>query len=193
MDFSGTDPASAALAARLLAERRARGWSLEKLAGESGVSRAMISRIERGEASPTANVLARIANGLGVSLASLFSDVSPDAGPLSRRVAQPLWTDPETGYRRRNVSPGGAAGHAEIVEVTFPAGARVVFDNATTVHGLGQQVMVLEGTMRLTAAGEPSVLEAGDCLFMPLDRPVIFANTGITTARYLVILSRKSL
>src|SRR3977135_2289248 len=98
----------ARLAARLRALRSAAGLTLEALAESSGVSRSMISLIERGESSPTANVLDRLAAGLGVTMASLF-DQNPkaEASPLARRADQESWTDPETGYTRRNLSPPG--------------------------------------------------------------------------------------
>lgn len=96
-----------ALGSRLKALRRARGLTLDALAAGSGVSRAMISRVERGEASPTAALLGRLCATLGVSLSGFFALDGPSgaASPLSRRGDQPVWRDPATGYRRRNVSP----------------------------------------------------------------------------------------
>lgn len=150
----------------------------------------MISKIERDEVSPTAAILARLAAGLGVSLASLFSDPSEDASALARAGEQPVWTDPATGYVRRNVSPGAARGAAEIVDVTFPPGGRVVFDNATVSQGIVQQVWVIEGRMEMTVGEETTGLGPGDCLFMRLDRPLVFHNPGSRPARYAVVLSR---
>src|SRR5262245_43239558 len=96
------------IAARARELRAARGLSLDQLARKSGVSRSMISLIERGESSPTAVVLEKLATGLGVMLASLF-DASPEdgrarGGPVARRDEQPLWKDSASGYVRRNVS-----------------------------------------------------------------------------------------
>lgn len=180
------------LPARLRAARAARGLTLDQLADAAGVGRATISKIERGDASPTAAILARIAAGLGVSVASLFSEKSDatDAPPLARAADQTAWTDPESGYVRRNVSPPAAAGAAEIVDVTFPPGRRVLLDNPAGWHGLAQQVWVLEGAIEITAGGETTRLAAGDCLFLRLDRPVAFHNPGETPARYAVVLSR---
>src|SRR5688500_1309306 len=91
--------------------RAAQGLSLEALAGKSAVSRSMISLIERGESSPTAVVLEKLSSALGVPLASLFDAPSAEEpvpiGPVARRRDQPLWTDPASGYVRRNVSPPG--------------------------------------------------------------------------------------
>ena len=99
------------IAARVSELRSAREFSLDELATKSGVSRSMISLIERGESSPTAVVLEKLAAGLGVTLASLFDGPAAEAamppGPVSRRADQPEWQDPESGYLRRNVSPPG--------------------------------------------------------------------------------------
>ncbi|MGP9819122.1 helix-turn-helix domain-containing protein [Salinarimonas sp. NSM] len=185
---------AATLPDRIRAARRARRMTLEALAEASGVSRAALSKIERGEASPTAALLARLAAGLGTSVASLFAEPG-DAGeaggaPLGRAADQPAWTDPQSGYVRRNVSPSAARGAAEIVDVTFPPGGRVVLDNALGFHGLAQQVWVIEGVIDLTIGEETTRLEAGDCLFMRLDAPIAFHNPGETPARYAVVLSR---
>jgi transcriptional regulator with XRE-family HTH domain len=85
--------------------RARRGLSLDALALRCGVSRSMISRIERGESSATAVVLEKLAAGLDVSLASLFEAPQPTEAPVARRAEQPLWRDPQSGYVRRNVSP----------------------------------------------------------------------------------------
>ena len=116
------------IAQRLRDLRAAGGLTLEALAERSGVSRSMISLIERGESSPTAVLLERLATALNVPLASLFETPGPSPEPVVRRADQPRWRDPASGYVRRNVSPGGFASPIRIVEVEFPAGARVAFD-----------------------------------------------------------------
>jgi mannose-6-phosphate isomerase-like protein (cupin superfamily) len=103
---------------------------------------------------------------------------------------QPVWTDPATGYVRRNVSPAGAQGAAEIVDVSFPPGERVVFDNPLGWHGITQQIWILEGQMEMMVGDDTSLLSAGDCLFMRVDRPLVFHNPGPSPARYAVVLSR---
>ncbi len=100
--------------------RAARALSLEELAAKSGVSRSMISLIERGESSPTAVVLEKLAAALDVTLASLFAPPQPPGGPVARRDEQPVWRDPESGYVRRNVSPPGVPQPMQLVEVQFP-------------------------------------------------------------------------
>jgi transcriptional regulator with XRE-family HTH domain len=168
-----------------------RGQSLAALAGQSGVSRSMISLVERGESSPTAVVLEKLAAGLGVTLPSLFDAPAAQApaGPLARRADQPQWRDPASGYVRRNVSPPGAAQPMRIVEVLFPPRARVAFDNAGRDAVAHQQVWVLEGTMDVTVGEERHRLREGDCLAMRLDRPTMFHNPTRKPARYAVVIA----
>src|SRR2546428_13466344 len=137
------------IAERVRELRAARGLSLDALATESGVSRSMISLIERGETSPTAVVLEKLAAGLGVMLASLFDAPTAAAhapsGPVARRDDQPQWQDPASGYLRRNVSPPGVPQPMQIVEVLFPPRGRVAFDSGVRDVKVHQQVRVLEG------------------------------------------------
>jgi transcriptional regulator with XRE-family HTH domain len=173
--------------------RDARGLSLDALAGRSGVSRSMISLVERGESSPTAAVLEKLATGLGVTLASLFdapvaASRSP-CGPLSRRDDQPQWRDPASGYLRRNVSPPGVPQPFQIVEVHFPPGGRVAFENGARDARMLQQVWVLEGSIDITVGDQRYRLREGDCLAMELDRPTMFHNPTRKATRYAVVIA----
>ncbi|WP_164012842.1 helix-turn-helix domain-containing protein [Pyxidicoccus trucidator] len=182
---------SARLARRIRELRDARGLSLDGLAERSGVSRSNISLIERGQSSPTAVVLDKLSAGLGVTVASLFEDgAAPVAepSPLARPAEQPVWTDPASGYVRRNLSP---ASHSplQLVEVRFPAGQRVAYETAAREVETHQQVWMLEGTMEVTVGDAHWRLEAGDCLSMRLDRPIVYRNPTRKPARYLVALA----
>ncbi len=179
------------LGQRLKAARGRHGLTLEALAERSGVSRAMISRIERGESSPTAPLLVRLGSGLGLSLSALLED-GPGAGPLARRDAQPVWRDPASGYLRRNVSPRGTGSGFEIVEVALPAGAEVHLTSASGAPALDQQIWVLDGRLDLTVEGARHDLAAGDCLQMHLRGPIIYRNPGSAPVRYAVILAAGS-
>jgi transcriptional regulator with XRE-family HTH domain len=178
------------LADRLKGLRVARGLTLDALAEQSGVSRSTISLIERGESSPTAAVLDRLAGGLGVTLASLFAaDGREDASPVARREAQATWQDPATGYIRRNLSPPDYPSPIELVEVLLPAGAYVAYDTLTRAVGISQQLWVIEGAIEVTVGPATHSLCAGDCLAMRLDAPNAFRNPGSAAARYLVALT----
>jgi len=177
------------IAQRVRDLRAGRGLSLDALAVHCGVSRSMISLIERGESSPTAVVLEKLATGLGVPLASLFEAPQPEAGPVSRLVEQPQWRDPHSGYVRRNVSPAGTASPIHIVEVLFPPKARVAYETAAREPQVHQQVWMLEGTIEVTLGDEHHRLDAGDCLAMVLDRPMSYYNPTRKIARYAVVIA----
>ncbi len=176
------------IAARVRGLRAGRGLSLEALARHSGVSRSMISLIERGEASATAVVLDKLAASLGVSLAALFDDPQAAASPVARRQDQTQWRDPASGYRRRNLSPPGMA-PLQLVEVELPAGARVAYESAVREVPMHQQVWVLDGSVEVTLGDARHRLEAGDCLAMQLTGPTAYRNPGRKAARYLVAIT----
>jgi transcriptional regulator with XRE-family HTH domain len=178
-----------AIGIRIRTLRQEKALTLDDLAAASGVSRAMISRIERAEASPTASLLARICAALGLSLSAFFAEEG-QASPLARRQEQQVWRDPETGYIRRSVSPPGTASDIDIVEVEFPAGARVSFPPHASAHGMTQHIWLFDGELEMTAAETVYRLRPGDCLFMPVGEGHVFHNPGHAPARYCVVLDR---
>ncbi len=193
MDGAVASDLNQRIAERVRELRAGQGLSLEALAGKSGVSRSMISVIERGESSPTAVVLEKLAAGLGVMLASLFDAPAATgpafSGPVARRDEQPQWRDPASGYLRRNVSPPGVPQPMQIVEVHFPAGGRVAFETGARDVRVHQQVWVLDGAIEVTLGTERHRLREGDCLAMQLDRPTMFHNPTRRPARYAVVIA----
>jgi transcriptional regulator with XRE-family HTH domain len=184
------------IAKRIVQLRDERGITTEELAERSGVSRAMIYRIERGESSPTATVLNKLSIGLGVLLPTLLGPSSYQEprlerrSPVASRRAQTEWRDPETGYRRRTLTPATANQPMQLSEIRFPAGARVTFENAYGSTLVQQQIWMLDGQMQLRLGGESTHLNAGDCMAMTLDGPITFHNSGKKEARYLVATAR---
>ena len=175
------------LIGRRVAQRRAAlELSLEEIASRTGVSRAMISRIERGEVHASAVLLDKLCAGLGISLSVLFARNA--ASPLLRRADQPVWRDPASGYIRREVAPAGTGSPVRIVEVNFPAGAEVSFDRSSH-RVIDQHVWVLEGEIETALAGSAYSLSAGDCLHMRLAEGNTFRNVSGRPARYAVILT----
>lgn len=185
-----TKPAdiNARIAERVRSLRAAKDLSLEALAARSDVSRSMLSLIERGESSPTAVVLEKIASALGVTLASLFDDTRPPASPLSRAANRTAWKDPESGYLRRNISPAFPS-PIRIVAVDFPAGAKVAYESGARDSAVAQQIWVLDGAIEVTVGKTTHKLAKDDCLAMQLDAPVTFRNRTRRVARYVVVLA----
>ncbi len=182
------------IARRVRELRDAQGLSLDALATRSGVSRSNISLIERGESSPTAAVLDKLASALGVALASLFEDkqAAEDApSPVARVAEQPVWTDPGSGYMRRSLSPA-APSPLQLVDVVFPAGQRVAYDSVPHNADIHQQVWMIEGAMEISVGEQHWRLEAGDTLAMRLDRHIVYHNPTRKPARYLVALTSQA-
>ncbi len=177
------------IAQRVRDLRAARGLSLDALAAHCGVSRSMISLIERGESSPTAVLLEKLATGLDVSLASLFEAPQPTKNPVSRSADQPSWRDPHSRYVRKNVSPSGVASPIQIVDVSFPPKARVAYTSGARELHIHQQVWVLDGSIDITVGEDRHRLGAGDCVAFVLDRPVSFRNPTRRSARYAVVIT----
>jgi transcriptional regulator with XRE-family HTH domain len=170
--------------ARLRAER---GWSLEVLADRSGISRPTLSRIERAELSPTAAMLGKLCTVYGWTLSRLMAEAETRTPNLVAAAGQAEWKDPESGYRRRIVSPPAPGLRGELVEVRMPAGANVAFDTSP-IQGLEHHLWLLDGALTLEVEGTPFKLRAGDCLRYVLAGPTRFQNPGKREARYLVAM-----
>lgn len=183
-----SDDIDARLAARLRLEREARGWTLAELAARSGVSRAMASKIERGEASPTAALLGKLATAFGLTLAQVFARTEA-AGQIARAADQPAWRDPETGFLRRALSPPGA-GPLDLTWGELPPGAAVGYPAAAFALIADQQVFVLDGALTLVLGDATHTLGRGDCLRFGPPLPSEFRNDSTLPCRYLVATVR---
>lgn len=180
----------------LRAERAKRGWTLTDLAQAADVSRAMISKIERGESSPTAVVLGKLSAALQVTVSALLGPSDPDdpeepAGtpPVRRREDVAQWQDPGSGYRRRQISTPRFP--ADVTEVTLPAGARVAYPAAAYAF-LAQIVWVLDGELTVVDGDRTHLLGPGDVFELGLPQPREFANDSGTGCRYVVVVSRRA-
>ena len=175
------------LAHRIADLRTARGWSLAELAERSTVSKAMLSKIERGESSPTATVLAKIASAFGLTLAKLLAEPSSQApARLLSAADQPGWTDPATGYHRRQVYLSADA-PLELVEVSLPAGAIVGMPASSYVR-TRHVVWVIEGRLVIAEGAHRTELGPGDRLEFGPPVDTEYRNESEAACRYLVVL-----
>jgi transcriptional regulator with XRE-family HTH domain len=181
------DHIDSTIAARVRGERAARRWSLDDLAERASVSKAMISKIEREEVSPTAAILARLAAAFDMTLATLL--LRAEGGPrLSRAITQPVWRDPATGYVRKQVF--SRPDHPlELVEVELPPGQKVSFPAWSYAH-IRQIVWVRKGRLSLSEGNERHELRPGDCLGFGPPSAVTFANESEAPCSYVVALAR---
>ncbi|NEG68914.1 helix-turn-helix domain-containing protein (plasmid) [Pantoea agglomerans] len=168
-------------------EREKRGWSLTELADNSGVSRAMIHKIERGESSPTAVLLARLSGSFDMTISQLLAQTEVQTGTLVRHENQPVWQDPETGYLRRHVSPGEMP--VDLVSVELPANTAVPMP-AISYVSRRQLIWVIEGTLTFEAGSSTYEMAAGDCLELGDPADCVFRNKTTNSCRYAVIVLR---
>ena len=178
------------LARRLRQERETRGWSLADLAERSSVSKAMISKIERGEASPTAALLGRLAGAFGLTLSTLIARAElKSGGRLLRAADQPQWRDPATGYVRRHLSPRSDL-PLDLVRVELPAGASVTFP-AFTYAMLRHLIWVIEGHLTFIEGDVVHEMASGDCLELGPPAECTYRAPGPGPCTYLVAVLRQ--
>jgi transcriptional regulator with XRE-family HTH domain len=183
------DPLAASLAATVESARLSRGWSVNALAEASSVSRAMIAKIERGDVQPTAALLGRLSGALGMTLSELIASAEGAPERIVRRREQQVWTDPETGYIRRAVSPP-ASTMLQLVEVELPAWERVPMPRESYLF-IDQQIWVLAGRLRFHEGQETHELRVGDCVQLGEPQHCVFENPTSSTCRYLVALRKR--
>jgi len=183
------DDLASRLSERLKRERELRGWSVSDLAERSGVSRAMISKVERGEASPTAALLGKLSGAFSLTLSTLLARAEASGGRLRRAAEQPAWQDPGSGYVRRALSPSND-GALELIEAVLPPGAELSYP-ASAYTFIRQQIWLLEGVLEFREGDQVHELHPGDCLELGPPTDCAFANRSPAPCRYLVALARR--
>lgn len=156
------------LAASLREARKARGLSLDAVARLSGVSRSMVSQIERGESSPTVATLWNLTQALQVDFAGLIEAPGGARIEVVRAGDAPVITR-TPGVRIRILSPAETVGEHEVYELAFAAGAEL----ASSPHGPGarEHLTVIEGTLRVRSGNMDERLGPGDTARYPADKP----------------------
>lgn len=185
-----SDPAALAriVGINLKRLRRRQGYSLERLAKLSGVSRAMLGQIETGRSVPTIGLLAKAAAALDVSIPSLL--VSQDA--VATQVLRPDKTravvSSEGRFVARALFPLGGERRVEFYEVTIAPGHREVGE--PHAPGTRENLVVIEGTVDVQVGREKPVgLNAGDALLFAADQPHSYRNTGSEPARLHLVMA----
>ena len=171
------------IAQRIRSLRTERQWPLEELSQRSGVSRATLSRIENGEVSPTAAVLGRICGAFGLTLSRLMVLVEEGFAPHLPREGQMMWSDPETGFARRAVSPPAPGLSGEVIECSLTPSTRIAYDRPPR-PGLEHHLVMLDGALTITVDGIRHRLTAGDCLRYRLHGESLFETPANSGARY---------
>ncbi|WP_372573453.1 helix-turn-helix domain-containing protein [Ruegeria jejuensis] len=174
------------LPSRLKEARRAQGLSLEAVANLSGVSRSMVSQIERGESSPTIATLWNLTRALQVDFAGLLEDGdSADKIEVLHKGEVPSIDNMGEGCRIRILSPPEEAGGHEVYDISFEAEG--ILSSQPHMRGAQEQLTVLEGSVQVTSGAAVTDLSAGDTARYAADVPhAIAAQSG--AARVFLIV-----
>lgn len=179
----------ARIGARIRTERESRGWSLTELSQRAAVSRAMIHKVERGESSPTANLLGKLSGAFGLSISSLIARAETRQGRLLRAQDQDVWVDPETGYLRRHVSPQSDL-PVDLLQITLPAGKHVPMPAAAYAFQR-QLIWVLQGALVFDEGGVHHHMGPGDCLELGPPVDCVFRNDSDNDCIYAITLLKQ--
>jgi transcriptional regulator with XRE-family HTH domain len=181
---------SGRLGERVRALRRERGWTLEVLAERSGVSRAMISKLERGEKNPTLVVAAKVAEGLGMHLSELVGVEEKRKVVVVPRGKGMTMRDPETGFERQLLSPSLGGRGVEFMRNVVPEGST---SGELPPHrrGVEEYVVVERGRLRAVLGGVEYVLEEGDAAYFEADVAHRFDNAGAGECSYYLVIDSK--
>jgi transcriptional regulator with XRE-family HTH domain len=171
---SGLDMAG--LGARLRLERLRRRLSLYDLEARTGVSRSMLSEVERGSKVPTVLVLDRIATGLDTSIARLLGDERAARVVVLRRGEHDTAHD-ASGWERRILSPVLPGVEFELMRTSIPGGVDAG-EFAPHAPGSHEYLAMERGALRLTLDGVEHILRAGDSIYYAGDCRHAFANPG---------------
>lgn len=177
------------LAARLAALRIQHDKSLEDLSFASGISRASLSRIERGEVSPTAEVLNQLCGVYGMTMSRLISEIEPAADNLLRAKQQTLWQDELNGFERRILSPPSNQYRCELIEGKLRPGSLIEYLNPP-IQGLEQYIYLYMGELTITMNTEKWVMQEGDSLRFHLSGKSSFNTNKRQSAHYLLVVCK---
>lgn len=185
--MSGAAPES--LGPRVRGLRQEQRMTLDGLAERSGVSRAMLSKIERGETSPTLVVAARVAGALGLGLSELVgASQRRRRAVVTRRTERVVFEDERSGVVRELVSPPFENRRFELVRHVLPVGA-ATGTLPPYPTGVEKQLVVEAGRLRVDVADEAFELAKGDGLFFEADVTHQFVNVGRSECRYYLVVT----
>jgi transcriptional regulator with XRE-family HTH domain len=174
------------LAERLRAARKARGLSLDAVAGISGVSRSMVSQIERGESSPTVATLWNLTKALGVDFAGLLDEVPKPGIEVIKASQAPVMTGHGKGLRIRILSAAETVGSHEVYDLSFLAGGQLVSDPHSS--GCQEHLTVIEGALKVVCAGQAALIEPGDTARYAADQHHAIYEVAGASARAILIV-----
>ena len=163
--------------------RVGRSWTLDILAERTGVSKAMLSKVERGENNPTLVVATKIASALGLTMSQLIGADERRRTLRLPKEQRVTFRDPATGIERR-LFPAFGSSAVDIVQVIMPVGSSSG-DLAPHLTQMEYYMLVEQGIVRVTMGDETYDLQEGDAFYFVADVPHRFDNIGPGEVRYV--------
>lgn len=164
------------IATRLRALRQDRGWSLDRAAQATGVSKAMLGQIERGESSPTVATLWKIAAGFETSFSALLEDAPEEQDVLLRSSAGDDWPTDDDGIQVRSLFPYDPALGIEFFVIELQAEA--CHHSQAHARGVTEHVIPVSGELEVCVDGVWHRLACGEGLRFAADQPHAYRNPG---------------
>ena len=180
------------LAEEVRSQRRHRDLSLESLALLSGVSRSMISKIERAEVTPSTTVLSRLAEALGVTFSRLMAPATEREVLHIPAARQPVLRDESSGFLRRCLSPVLPGRGIDWVLNTLPPGAETG-EFVAHRRGVSEYIYVLKGKLRAAVGDKIILLNIGDSLYFEADAGHSFTNIAPEPCEYFLVIDSSRL
>lgn len=179
---------AAHLGARIRTVRQQQRLTLDALAERSGVSRAMLSKIERGENNPTLVVVVKVALGLGISTSHLIGVEERRQVILVPKERRMVFRDEETGFERQLLFPSFEDNGIDFVRHVLPEGV-TSGDMPAHQRGAEKYVVVEQGRLRVVLPGGAHLVDAGDALYFECDVAHRFENAGKGVCSYYLVIA----
>jgi len=168
--------------------RKTRGFSLDRLAKLSGVSKSMLSKIERNQANPTLGTVWRLASTFQLSIEQIVHGGSVEQ-PLQHRLAHevPVIKSADNGCTIRILSPVDFAGTLEWYDIT--ANPHSALESRPHNAGAVEHAFVIEGAFVIESGGRAIDVQTNETCNYPADVPHALRNPYDKPARALVLVT----
>lgn len=175
------DKVNRQIAWKLKQLRQAKGFSLEKTAELTGVSKAMLGQIERGASNPTVSILWKIANGLKVSFSSFVEEEEPSVSIVRLSNVTPI-SESNGSYQVFPIFPFKQDKQFEIYSVSLKANCR--HESEAHQHGVEEYISVVEGELLLQIEDQTFTIVEGDSVRFHANKPHVYFNNGEKDLRF---------
>lgn len=182
----GAEDLTPVLGQNLRRLRTRRGLSLDRLAEQSGVSRAMLSQVELGNSTPTINILWKISSALEIPFAALIAQEQHEPMAVLRADASKILTSHDGRFRSRALFPFEGERRVEFYELRLAPGAAEHAD--PHAPGTVENLVVAAGAVEITMGGKAVQLGVGDAVVFHADVPHTYRSASEVEAQLFLVM-----